>query len=344
MLLLVTACQPTPPRPITPHVPTATPLPTLPPLNPAPSLELGGQVFDLNVAMRYLRAARMTWVRVQYRYDQATARQDGLRPLIQTFHEQGLKVLLVIVGQPGQLAADPAAYTAAYAAFLGEVARHNPEAIQVWNEPNIDREWPAGQISGAGYTDLLRAASVAIRAANPAVLVVSAAPAPTGFFGGGCAEGGCDDNVFLQQMGAAGAVDLIDCVGMHYNEGVLPPDATSGDPRGNSSHYTRYFPTMLDLYARDFPTKPVCITELGYLSGEGYPPLPTAFDWAAETSVTEQAAWLAGAVERARASRRVRLVLVWNVDSTTYTDDPQAGYAIRRPDGSCPACEALNGL
>jgi hypothetical protein len=341
-LILLAACQPAaPPRTATP---TSIPTPTLLPLNPAPVMETGGQVFRLDVAMSHLRAAGMNWVRVQYRYDQGRSSAAEVANLIKPFNDQGLKVLLVVVGQAGQMQADPAAYYTAYAAFLGAVARLNPAAIQVWNEPNIDREWPAGQINGASYTDLLRQASAAIRAANPAVLIVSAAPAPTGFFSGSCNDNGCDDNVFIQQMNAAGAADLIDCVGVHYNEGILPPGATSGDPRGNSSHYSRYFPAMLDLYARTFPGKPLCFTEVGYLSGEGYPPLPAAFSWAAETSVREQADWLAGAVQLARASRRVRLLLVWNIDSTTFGDDPQAGYAIRRPDGTCPACDALGQL
>ena len=30
------------------------------------------------------------------------------------------------------------------------------EAIEVWNEMNIDREWPRGEISPASYTELLR--------------------------------------------------------------------------------------------------------------------------------------------------------------------------------------------
>ncbi len=34
-------------------------------------------------------------------------------------------------------------------------------------------------------------------------------------------------------------------------------------------------------------------------------------------------------------------MIVWNVDFTGYGSDPQAGYAMIRPDGSCPACEAL---
>ncbi|MBN8591435.1 MAG: hypothetical protein J0M33_06735 [Anaerolineae bacterium] len=333
IIVCLAACQPATPTP------TATA--TLPPLAPLTTLEIGGQVFRLDLAMPHLRTAGMRWVRVQYRYDRAHDSPDVIANVMEPFKTQGLKVLLVVVGQIEQMRASPTEYNAALATFLQGVALHNPDAIQVWNEPNIDREWPAGQISGAAYTAMLRAASAAIRAANPQVMVISAAPAPTGFFNGGCTENGCDDNVFIQQMAQAGAADLVDCVGIHYNEGILPPNATSGDPRGNSSHYSRYFPAMLDLYARTFPVKPLCFTELGYLSGEGFTPLPSAFSWAAETSVAEQAAWLAQAVQLAHASQRVRLLMIWNIDSTSYGDDPQAGYAIRRPDGSCPACIAL---
>ncbi len=40
----------------------------------------------------------------------------------------------------------------------------------------------------------------------------------------------------------------------------------------------------------------------------------------------------------------VRLMIVFNVDFSTYGADPQAGYAIIRPDGTCPACTALAGV
>ena len=46
----------------------------------------------------------------------------------------------------------------------------------------------------------------------------------------------------------------------------------------------------------------------------------------------------------ATSSGRVRLMIVFNVDFTQYGDDPQAGYAIVRPDGSCPACDTLRAV
>jgi hypothetical protein len=35
------------------------------------------------------------------------------------------------------------------------------------------------------------------------------------------------------------------------------------------------------------------------------------------------------------------MIIVFNVDFKTFGDDPQAGYAMIRPNGSCPACETL---
>ena len=141
-------------------------------------------------------------------------------------------------------------------------------------------------------------------------------------------------------MAAAGASRFVDCIGIHYNEGIIAPSETSGDPR--SEHYTRYFWGMVNTYWDAFGgSKPLCFTELGYLSADGLGALPGSFAWAVDTSVFEQAEWLAEAVTLSAASGKVRMVIVWNVDFEVYGDDPQAGYAIIRPDGSCPSCGKL---
>ncbi len=188
---------------------------------------------------------------------------------------------------------------------------------------------------------MLRRAYKAIKAANPATLVISAAPAPTGYFGG-CSPAGCDDKPFITGMANAGAANYMDCIGLHYNEGILPPSQTSGDPRGSSSYYTRYFWGMVNTYYNAFHgARKLCFTEFGYLTPEGFPPLPGAFGWAQNVTVAQQASWLAQAVALASQSGKVRLFIVWNMDFTDYGADPQAGYAIIRPGGGCPACDAL---
>ncbi|MCS7251866.1 MAG: hypothetical protein NZ572_05485, partial [Thermoflexus sp.] len=61
-----------------------------------------------------------------------------------------------------------------------------------------------------------------------------------------------------------------------------------------------------------------------------------------DVTVQQQAEWLARAVQLSAQSGKVRLLIVWNVDFKNYGADPMAGYAIIRPDGSCPACETLH--
>ena len=306
---------------------------------PVSGFSYGGHVGDWgSYASDQMRRAGMTWVKRQLRY---SVGQDpaSVAGWINDAHARGFQILLGIVGDPNQLYSG--GYFEQYANFVGSVAALGADAIEVWNEMNIDREWPSGSISAASYTDLLRQSYNAIKARNPNTLVISGALAPTGFFGG-CSGAGCDDNHYLAGMAAAGAANYMDCVGIHYNEGILPPTATSGDPRGSSTHYTRYFRSMMNTYSSAFGgARPLCFTELGYLSPEGFGPLPAGFEWAANTSVAEQAQWLDQAVSLSAQSGRVRLLIIWNIDFTGYDADPQAGYAIIRPGGGCPACDAL---
>jgi uncharacterized protein YraI len=302
------------------------------------SFGYGGHV-DSFARPDLMRYAGMTWVKRQIRYVRGTP-GSAVAGAIEQAHANGFKVLLGIVGsasdviQPG--------YFEDYARFVGEVAALGPDAIEVWNEPNIDREWANGHIDPASYTQLLALAYNAIKSANPNVAVISGGPAPTGAEGYFGSAAVWNDDRYVRGMAAAGAAAYMDCIGAHYNEGVVSPAQTSGDPRDN--YYTRYFWGMVNTYYNAFGgARPVCFTELGYVSPEGYGPLPGHYAWGAETSAAEQARWLADAVRLARNSGRVRLVIIWNVDFTNYSGDPMAGYAIIRPGGGCPACDALAG-
>ena len=158
---------------------------------------------------------------------------------------------------------------------------------------NLDREWPTGQIDPAHYAVMLEKAYKAIKAVNEDTMVITGALTPTnaeGVFGMSMVWN--DDRYYLG-MANAGVADFADCIGVQYSAGMLPPSAQGGDPRGE--YPTRYLPLMLQRVAWPFRNSdiPMCITEMGYLSPEGYGPLPRSFDWAANTSVREQAQWLA---------------------------------------------------
>ena len=312
--------------------PTNTPAP-----QPSSGFEIGGQTHNLAYP-DIMKSAGMNWVKFQHKWSVGDT-GEAVRSRIEAAHRQGFKVLLSIPGSD-----HTSIDYGAYVTFLGQVAALGPDAIEVWNEGNIDREWPAGQISATTYVQqMLQPAYQAIKAANSNVMVISGAPAPTGFFGGGCGGNGCDDKPYMEEMVAAGGLNYMDCVGIHYNEGILSPTLTSGDPRGNPNHYTRYFWTMVNTYntATGY-AKPLCFTELGYLSGDDFGGVPGGFSWASNTSIAEHAQWLGEAMSEARkGAANTRLVIVFNVDFTTYNEDPQAGFAMRRPDGSCPSCALI---
>ncbi|MEJ2148112.1 MAG: hypothetical protein P8Z40_01390 [Chloroflexota bacterium] len=320
----------------------------MPPVYPAGArgnFELGGQVNHVITHLDYMNQAGMTWVKFQLAWapDQDP---DVAWDLIQRGRDAGFKVLLSI---PGQVKYPTDIDVPDYLDFLRGVAYYGPDAIEVWNEANIDYEWPRGEIDGGAYVrEMLAPAYNAIKEVNPNIMVISGALAPTGAFfaEGGCSAGGfgCDDWLYLQQMAQAGAVHYMDCVGAHFNSGATSPTVDTGHPADPGyGHYSWYFSGMLNLYGGTFG-RPVCFTELGYLSGEGYGQVPDRFSWASGTTVAQQARWLAETAQLSAESGQVRLMIVWNVDFVYWGDDPMAGYAIVRPDGSCPACGTLGNV
>ncbi|MEQ8674380.1 MAG: hypothetical protein RLP44_06970 [Aggregatilineales bacterium] len=313
-------------------------------------LEVGGHVVYFNETTQDLmHEAGMTWVKWQISYsmnDENTL--NVIQDRINTTHAAGFQILLSVLGDVNELTELGEDYYPIYAEFLGQVAALNPGAIEVWNEMNLEREWPRGRINPQSYVDMLSQAYTSIKAVNPNVMVITGALAPTGAEGAFGSDRVWNDDRYTQGMVNAGAADYADCIGIHYNEGVIPPNLSGGDPR-DDNYPTRYLPLMLDRVGYPFRNTdiPLCFTELGYLSPDGFDaPLNPNFGWAGGTTVAEQSEWLAQAIQIAADYQRlpVRLLIVWNVDFDRYDDDPQGGYAIIRPDGSCPACETIGAL
>lgn len=329
--------------------PTAEPPRIVPRPNVVSDLpvDVGGQMdnFDEDAA-ELMRAAGMTWMKWQIPFvieDRSLI--DVARDRINWSHEQGFYAFLSIKGLKEELEAGGEQYYDQYAAFVGEIAAMQPDAIQVWNEMNLDREWPMGQIDPAAYVELLRRASVAIKAVDPTIKVITGAPSPTGAEGAFGLERVWNDDRYYLGMANAGAANYADCIGIHYNEGIISPRLQGGDPRGEYPTY--YFPLMLQRARFPFRTSdiPLCFSEMGYLSPDGYGALPDGFAWGANTSVAEQAEWLRDAIEVAATTENVDLIIVFNINFTRFVDgDPQGGFAIIRPDGSCPACESIATL
>jgi hypothetical protein len=336
--------QPTPgepPLPTATALPTATPQPTVAP--PAtvgldPGFALGGQVPGFIAHAQLMRDTGMSWVKYQLKWN-AGVTPETANTFIEQGHSQGLKVLLSISGDAFPTSID----FAGYIAFLEAVAAYRPDAIEVWNEMNLDREWVAGQISPESYVnDMLAPAYAAIKAVSPDTAVIIGAPAPTGFDN---EVNAWSDQRYVAGLYETGAASYADCIGMHHNSGTTSPSARTGHiSDSGDGHYSWYFLPTLEMYYNGMGGElPVCITEFGYLTPEGISdPLPELFAWGADNTLDEQAAWLAEGAQLSKDLGYVPLMIVWNVDFTHWTDtDPFKGYAILRDDGSCPACDAL---
>lgn len=315
-------------------VPGVTPIPGQP--TPAPisgAFEGGGQVLELNGnTQQVLRSSRLIWAKAQVR----SGDTNGV-PLVQQFKAAGFKVLISLTGDKNSVLDEN--FRTTYAQYAASLASAGADAIEVWNEQNLDREWVTGRISGSSYVGLLSRAFNAIKAANANTIVISGAPAPTGAEGAFPGRVVNDDN-YYRQMALANAANFADCIGVHYNEGIVPPNVVTGDPRGDN-YPTRYLVPQLNRALASFPGKPACFTEIGYLSPEGYGPLPAGFEWARNTTKEQQAQWLGQAFGILRNGGRTRMAIVFNVDFPTYGADPQAGYAIIRPGNVCIACAYL---
>jgi hypothetical protein len=110
-----------------------------------------------------------------------------------------------------------------FADFCGAVAgryRGRIAAYQVWNEPNLSREWGELPPDPAHYTELLKACYTAIKEADPEAIVVSAGLAPTGTIN----EHAMPDTEYLQGMYDAGAAAYFDVLGVNAPGYKAPPE------------------------------------------------------------------------------------------------------------------------
>jgi len=308
---------------------------------PAPTdgggFELGGHVTNHGLPYaQQMHYAGMNWVKDQVHYG------DDASGLIGAAHANGFKVQLSAIGGAGMVT--KSGFEQDFANWVAGLAAAGADAIEVWNEPNIDREWKVGHISPQAYTNLLCTAYRAIKNANPNTMVISAAPSPTGYFGG-CSPNGCDDQPWLQGLVNAGAAQCMDYIGAHHNAGATSPSASSGHPADQSGHHSWYFLPQTRLYYNIFGgARKIFYTEMGYASQEGVSTFSDQFAWARGIDNAEQAAWLSEAVQLSVNTGMVRCIIIWNVGRSRYGYDPQDGYNIIRPGGGCPACDALHNV
>ena len=231
-----------------------------------------------------------------------------------------------------------------YATFLTELINRHPgkiDAIEVWNEQNLDREWQtANGISPEDYVRFLQVAYDAIKAADPDIIVISGALSPTGT---GDWVRWADDFEYLDRALAAGMLNYADCVGAHHNGYNIGPDVAFDQAGGTAEaatavfrgpfdnpHHSWSFKTTLDTYAQKVqavdPAMKLCVTEFGWATSEGYDASPEGFSFALDNTLEEQAQNIVQAYQLMHDSGNVWLAFLFNFDfgnkGSGVTDDP----------------------
>jgi hypothetical protein len=219
----------------------------------------------------------------------------------------------------------PPDHLADYRHFVERVAwryRGRVRAYVIWNEPNLASEWGGRPPDPAAYTQLLRAGYEAVKAGDPAALVVTGGLAPTN----GDGDRALDERAFLRGMYRAGAAPYFDVLGAHPYGFGLSPDAPATTNDG------LVFGRLADLRAIMLENgdahKPVWVTEMGWTVDP--PPDPRDIG----VSPAQQATYLTGALDRVRREWPwVELVTVWNL-SQPAPGDPFGGYSLIDPAGT----------
>jgi hypothetical protein len=309
------------------------------------------------------KSAGFGWVKQQVRW-------DGLQPspttaigwgnldnVVGAAQGAGLKVMFSIVAAPGW-AANPGAKfpknPADAAAFFTNMTTHfkgRVQAYEVWNEENFATEVGPGQINAGNYVELLKAVYPAIKAADPAAVVVSGAPTPTGVNDPNIAF---RDLTYLQQMYAyqGGVVKgFFDALGAHNEPfGNQPEETVAAHSAPNFSTDTSFFFRGVEDYRNLMVqsgdgAKGIWETEIGYDSN---PLAPAGYEYARSITEQQQADWSARLFGYAKQNYPwMGTMFVWNLNyqAVVGQGDEKWGFGYLRSDYTPrPAFSALAAM
>jgi len=375
------AAQPTLTPPPT-QTPVPTPEPTESPPTPAPEssptelpppvpkpdfgIQIDPNTDDPAQVLRWAEGLGFGWVKIQVEWsilEQAPGkyRWVELDRWVQMSHEFGFKVLLGIVDAPEWLRADvgyngPPENPSEFGRLMGVMAPRyggRVTAYELWNEPNLLREWYGEPLDPAAFVLLVSHGSRGIRETDPNALVISGAPAVTGIDDGVEA---IDDRRFLREALDAGLAEWVDGIGVHPYGYGNPPWERAADASHSASawndHPSFFFLDTLEDYRAimteagvDLPLWP---TEFGWPTAEGIrsTDLPSDFPYpyAAWISEEEQATYLVEACRLMQERPWVGPFFIWNLNMSVNWghERPEALYSLLRTDGAFrPAYVAL---
>lgn len=347
------------PRPTTEV--SVTPGPSTTPYPGLDASQMGLQMYsnltfnDWMLAVSRAEVTNVEWIKIQVNWDflQPTAPNE-FNESIQLFEQQiegaarpGFKILLSIAKAPDWARSnlmedgppdDPQALADFITFLLTETKiGETIDAIEVWNEPNLAREWRGVlPFNGEGYMQLFRPAYDAIRAYSPDMPIITAGLAPTSNLGEAI-----DDRDFLQQMYNAGLANYTDiAIGVHPYGWGNPPDSRCCDPipdRGwDEDPHFFFIQNIEDIYAvmqrNGHGNLQMWATEFGWSSWIGFPTEPPE-EWHIYTTPQQQAEYVLRAFEIGQSLDYMGPMFLWNLNFANDGTIAQeiAGFSIFNP-------------
>jgi hypothetical protein len=205
-------------------------------------------------------------------------------------------------------------------------------AIEVWNEPNLQREWgsPISASSAADYVTLLKVAYTAIKKADPSMLVVTAGLSPTDVSDATAQP----DDQYLQWLFDAGMSGSYDVLGVQGNSAAPDPMADPGSLDGftDPSFYFRRVEQLRAIQERNGDTEqPVWLLEFGWTSDKLHP----QYSWYA-VSEAQKADNILSAFQYARANWPwMGVMTVWALPDPAWGPEREEyWWAVSNSDGT----------
>jgi hypothetical protein len=150
---------------------------------------------------------------------------------------------------------DFARFVAAFVSRYRGIVDH----VIIWNETNLSFEWGYRPVDPVAYTELLRTVYPLAKAANPDLVVLGGALAPTLEPPGSPA--GLNDLLYLERMYQAGAAPFFDGLAAHAYGLRSSPEA---DPAPDVLNFRRVELLRQLMSEYDDAHKPIYITEAGW--------------------------------------------------------------------------------
>jgi hypothetical protein len=262
----------------------------------------------------------------------AEAQARGIRLIVKIDHQPDWARTVPAVNGPPD---NPEDYADIVSAVVARYGSAGIPVIEVWNEPNLSREWGNAVMSEDTATDyifMLRRAYEQAKLKDPNITILSAGLAPTGTADGTAQP----DDVYLQWMYEKGLAQWSDGVGLIANGFGIPPETPlMSDPsRPHPSFYFRRIEQMREIMvANGDAGKQVWIMEHGYTTDKTNP----TYSWAAVPDEQTKGEYIVRALQYARQNWApwVAEITIWTLADPEWSQaNEQYWWAVTEPDGT----------